>query len=470
MPPHDHLARKGAFTRMKKVILSTLALSLLVGSAAWAATAKAVAKPVPVAKEAPAVPMKSISEGSAPAQNVEAMKPGLSYNFLMDFKLFNLSNPTFANANGTSAWYFYPIYRAMVANVFQNGFAIYADVEKPGYANITYPSLKVNELYGKYQQDSFYTKMGRQIFGDTSDLLLGFQNDAVTFGWDLNAIDLKFFLAKTALLLPWNSTMQGMIGAVPEFSFGDSMSLRAYALVGTESITVTSGTPPTTSDKVNMLITLGGKYLLDLAVSEDGTFNLAAQLGIQFAGAQTAGGQSIDATNIGFKLDGGFKNEPPNALGFKANAHVVYTGGVDTTATTPKAPFMSTNALIGSGPGIFSKIEDGAGPYTYLDGTSAAARIQQFVGVFALGISAGLTVSGFDAEAGFWTYMDTYRYNPAPSSSSLGSEIDLTAGYKLMQALRLYGQFGVMLPSNPGNVSPAPGSAMKFVLGSSLMF
>ncbi len=452
---------------MRKIVLFALALTLLVGSAAWAATTKPAAKPA--VKEAPAV-VRTASAVSTPSETVDAMTPGLSYSFLMDLKVFNLGNPNFASSDGTSSWYFYPVYRAMLANVFQNNFAIYADIEKPGYANITYPALKVNELYGKYQQGGFYTQLGRQVFGDTDDLLLGFQNDAITFGFDLNTIDIKAFVAKTALFMPWGGTMEGMFGLVPEFAFTDTMLLRAYALIGTESIAVTSGTPPTTSDKVNMLITLGAKYLLDLPIGEHGSLGAGAQMGVQFASAQTAAAQNIDATNVGFKVDAGFSSLPPDGFGFKAQTHVIYTGGVDTTATTIKCPFLSANSLVGSGPGVFSKIENGAGPYTYLDSTAVGARIQQYVGVFALGLTAGIEVLGLDARAGFWTYVDTFRYDPAPSSASLGSELDFEAGYRLMKALRLYGQVGLYLPPNPANVSPAPGLASKVLFGSTLTF
>lgn len=454
---------------MRKMILFALALTLLVGNAAWAATAKPAAKPV--VKEAPAV-VRTTSVASTPSQNVDAMKPGLSYNFLMDVKMFNLGNPNFASSNGTSSWYFYPIYRAMVANVFENNFALYADVEKPGYANITYPALKVNELYGKYQQGNFYALVGRQIFGDTDDLLLGFQNDAITFGFDLNTIDIKAFVAKTALYLPWGGTMEGMFGLVPEFAFTDTMRLRAYALVGTESISVTSGTPPTTSDKINALITLGAKYLLDMPIGENGNLGAGAQMGLQFSNAQTATAASIDATNVGLKVDAGFSNRPPDGFGFNGKVHVVFTGGVDTTSTstTIKCPFLSANSLVGSGPGLFSKIENGAGPYTYLDSTAYGARIQQYVGVLALGLTAGIDVVGLDAGAGFWTYIDTFRYDPVPSTSSLGSELDFEAGYRLMKALRLYAQLGLYLPPNPTNLSPAPGIASKVLFGSTLTF
>jgi hypothetical protein len=446
----------------KAVMVLSLVLSLSAG-AAWAA--KAVAKPA--AKPAPAVTQAAAVAPAEPAAeaNIEAMKPGLAYNFDMDFKLFNLSNPNFASSNGTSSWYFYPTYRAVLSNVFANGFAVLADIEKPGYANVTYPTLKVNELYAKYQQGTFYLKLGRQIYGDTSDLLLGFQNDAIAAGWDLGTIDIEAFIAKTALLLPWGGTEQGLFGVVPKFQFGRDMGLRAYLLIGTESAATNSN-----ANNVNSLITLGGKYFALFPVSDTGKIDVAGQLGLQFAMAQTAGGQSIDATNVGLKLDGEFANTPQNALGFKVGAHIVFTGGVDTAATTPKAPFISPNELIGSGPGLFSKVENGAGPYTYVDSLLGNARVQQYAGVFALGLSGEILVSGFNVGLGFWTYSDNFHYNPAPSTSSLGSEIDQWAGYQIMAPLSVYEQIALYLPPNPANASPAPGSAFKFLLGTALTF
>lgn len=460
---------------MKKVVLWGSVLSLLVGGSAWAA--KPAAKSVTPAKSAAAPVVQSASKAAAVEQNVETMKPGLTYSFDLDFKLFNISNPTFANSNGSSSWYFYPTYRAVLSNVFQNGFAVLADVEKPGYAGITYPTVKINELYAKYKEGSFYVKLGRQVIGDTSDLLLGLQNDAILAGFDLGEIDLRAFFAKTELLLPWDGglvpagpTMDGLIGFIPTFGFGPTMGLNAYLLIGTEPITVTSGTPPTTSDKVNALITVGGKYYANLPVSEDGKLDLAGQLGLQFAMAQDNTAQTINATNLGMKIDGGFSNLPRDGVGFKVNAHVVYTGGTDTTATNPNYPFVSPNALIGSGPGLFSKIENGAGPYTYLDALNGNSKVQQYAGVFAFGVSGDILVGDFDGGLGFWTYMDTNHYNPAPSTSSLGSELNQIASYKLLSSLSIYEQMALFFPSNPANVSPAPGSALKFLVGSTLSF
>jgi len=453
---------KGEKKRMKKVVLLAAVLTLGISGAAWAAKSAASA-PVKAASTA-------LSAEVSAVQKLENMKPVLAYDFLMDFKLFDLSNPNFASSDGSSSWYFYPTYRAVLSNVFNNGFAILADIEKPGYASITYPTVKINELYGKYQQGDFYVKFGRQVFGDTSDLLLGFQNDALTAGFLLDAVDLQFFLAKTDLLMPWGGSLEGMLGFVPTFSFGPDMGLKGYLLIGTQSITVTSGTPATTSDKVNALITLGGKYFLDMPVSETGKFDLAGQLGLQFAMAQDAAAQSIDATNVGLKLDAGYGNLPPNALGFKVGGHVVFTGGVDTTATSIKAPFVSANALIGSGPGLFSKVENGAGTYTYLDAFNGNAQIQQYQALFALGLSGEISISAFNAGVGFWTFMDTNRYDPAPSSNSMGSEFDEFASYQILPALSVYQQFAVFIPSNPANLSPAPGSAIKFLVGSALKF
>ncbi len=101
--------------------------------------------------------------------------------------------------------------------------------------------------------------------------------------------------------------------------------------------------------------------------------------------------------------------------------------------------------------------------------------VQQYAGVFALRVNGGIEASGFFANAGIWTYMDNTNYpaNAKLNTSSIGTEIDEWAGYHIMKSLVVYQQLGVFFPANryPSAMSPAPtapGSALKFLVGTAL--
>ncbi|NTV51668.1 MAG: hypothetical protein HGA76_01455 [Candidatus Firestonebacteria bacterium] len=454
---------------MKKWIVLTAAL-VMIANAAWAAKAAAkttASKPTPVQASA------SADDSLTAAQRqIETMTPGLAYNFSLDVSLIDMYNMNFANTNQTSSWYYYPVYRAIVTDVFQHGFGVTADIEKPGYAGLTYPTIKVNELYGKYKMGNFYYKLGRQIFGDPDDLILGLQSDAVAFGMNLENIDLEFFYAHSDVVSVIG-TMDGTIGLIPTFTFSPSMGLRGYLLIETQPITVTSG--GTTSDKTNSIIFLGAKYYADLAVGSNASIAVGAQPAIQFALAQDAAARNIDATSFGIKADGTFKMAASRDFGFKAGAHMIFTGGDPDVALNTKAGFCSTNELVGSGPGLFDKVQDGAGPYTFVD-TIGSSKLQQYAGVFAFGLDAGFDVLDKTLQPGLalWFYSDTDTVSNV-KSSYIGTEFDETVVYHLNEHLSFYQQLGVMMP-NPsyhlptGGTDPSLGMGMKFVLGTKLEF
>ncbi len=405
----------------------------------------------------------------APVETIKQMKPGLEYNGSIDAKIFNLANRNFGES---SVWYFYPTYRMVLANVFsQKKFGLFVDIEKPGYANVTYPILKVNELYAKFQEASFYVKIGRQVFGDKEDLLLGFQNDAISLGFDLGSIDLLFFLAKTQLLLPWaaatNGTMDGLIGFVPTFDLGSAMALRGYLLVGTEPVTVTTLTQ--VEDKTNALILVGGKYKMDMPVGATANLGLGAQLGVQFGMARDLGDQSIDAMGLGTKIDGEYSMQSQD-FGFTIGGHIVYTSGDPDPAVNTKTGFVSTNALVGAGPGLFSKIENGAGPYTFLDGHLASGKIRNYAGLFAFGVTADFDIGKFHPGAGLWIYSNT-----DDEGEALGPEFNEWVIFRLSENVAFYQQAAIYMPSRDGIGWPpspalAPESAIKLLVGSSITF
>jgi len=482
---------------MKKV-LCFAAILALVGGSAWAAPAKPAAKSAPkpaaatyqsqpAASPVSAIDRQEISSLAAIAPErqplaaktmIDGMNPGLFYNFMVDLKLFALTNPTIVvpqNTNDTGDWFEYSTYRAVVGNVFNNGVAILADIEKPGYADVTYPTLKVNELYARFQQGSFFTKVGRQQIGDVDDLLLGLQADAVMVGFDLGSISLPAFIARAELSSPWGEDMDGMFGVVPDFRFGSTMGLKGYLLVNTHEIIVTptTGTP---HDVINMLITLGAKYDMSIPVGAAGSVDMSGQLGIETASARTATDQTVDATGVGLKLDGSFSSLPANAFGFKVGAHIVYTSGTDTTPPTanppaaPKYGFASNNTLPGSGPGLFSKVQDGARPFTYLDSHSYSTQFQQYQGVMALGATGDFFIGPVQLGAGLWSLADTTRYSTNPQPTRAGVEVDQWAIFRISKVVSFYEQLGYFLPANNTPTGSIVKNPLKFVIGSSLTF
>ncbi|MCD4813707.1 hypothetical protein K8S19_08460 [bacterium] len=441
---------------MKKGLIAITALFLLMGGMNLA-EAKKTTKTV-------------IQQDVSPSRLIDTMKPGFAFDGSIDIKMFNMTNANFIES---SDWYFYPVYQIVVANVFkQKNFGLYLDVEKPGYANITYPFIKVNELFAKFRQDAFYVKLGRQVFGDKDDLLLGFENDAVSLGFDLGTTDLLFFLARTQLITPWNTggNIESLIGFVPDFSFGKNMGLRGYLLVGMEPITITSGTPPTSEDSVNTLIQAGGKYSMDMQAGSKGKFGLDAQVGIQFGMAKTAGDDSIDATALGMKLDAGYAMRSNEDFAFKIAGHVVYTGGDPDPLLNTKAGFASLNNLSEAGPGMFSQIQDGAGPLTYLDGNLGSVKIDSYMGVLVLGVTGEFDFGMVKPGVGLWTYSDT-----DDEGEALGVEFDLWAAVPISEIVSFYGQFAYFVPNRDGigwPPSPADGpeNASKFLVGSTINF
>lgn len=400
----------------------------------------------------------------------------------IDVMAFNMTNPALTE---TSDWYFYPVYRTIVSKGFaRQNFLIQADVEKPGYANITYPIIKLNELYAKFQQSTFYVKLGRQLFGDQHDLLLGFQNDAVSMGFELPTFNVMVFFAKTNLLVPWGTggAIESMLGAVPSFDLGPNMKLDAKLLIGFEPITVTPITTPPSqpSDEVNTLVQAGGRYELVVPIDNGASLDLNAQLAVQMGiGAKTATDNNIDATSVGMKVDASY-GMTSGDVDYKIGGHIIYTGGDPEPGVNTKAGFASLNALPGAGPGLFSKIEDGAGPYTFIDRHLTSGLIRNLVGLFAIGITAELEVGQFVPAAGFWSYSDTND-----SGKALGIELNGGLGYRLSNTVSFYGQLAYYVPNREGleqrglwpinppaplPALPDPENVLKLLVGSSINF
>ncbi|MBN1594348.1 hypothetical protein JW933_00330 [candidate division FCPU426 bacterium] len=462
---------------MKKLLVPLLASGFLfsVTMLASAATAKPAAKEAPKAtpKPAPApIPQaKPAASKTKSVNQIESMQPGFAFNGGIDIKIFDMINAGFLE---TSDWYFYPVYRLQMANVFdKQNFGLFADLEKPGYANITYPFIKVNELYAKFQQDTFYVKLGRQVFGDKDDLLLGLQNDAISVGFDLGKTDLLFFLARTQILAPWNTggNIESVIGFVPTFTLGDTMGLRGYLLIGMEPITITTGTPPNldTEDSVNTIIHAGGKYALDMPAGPAANFGLDAQLGVQFGMAKTAADDSIDAMGLGMKLDAEYASQL-ETFGFAVGGHIVYTSGDPDPLVNTKCGFASSNALPGSGPGLFSKIQDGAGPYTYLDGHLVSPKIQNYAGVMAIGVTGEISFQTVTPGLGLWIYSNT-----DDEGESLGTELDEWVVWRMSDIVSFYQEAALFIPNRDGigwppSPADAPKSAVKLMVGSAIQF
>jgi hypothetical protein len=451
---------------MKKWIVLSAAL-VLVANVAWAArTRAAVATPVPTAVATPVVSDDSLTVAQ---RQIDTMTPGFAYNFSMDVSLIDMYNTTFATANETGSWYYYPVYRAILSDVFQNGMGVTADIEKPGYASGDYPTLKVNELYGKYKTGDFYFKVGRQVFGDKDDLLLGLQADAVDFGWYLSGTDLDFFYAHTDVLSPWGETMTGTMGFVPVFTFTPTMGLRGYLLIETAASTV-NNTDGTTSDHTNILSLIGAKYYMKLA-----GLDLGAELGIQFPSAEDTTGADYKATSEGVKLDAAYTHGNNN-FGFNVGGHLVYTGGASSDGTN--LGFVSPNQLVGSGPGLFNKIQDGAGAYTWVDSLHAGnEKLNQYDGLFAFGLDANFDILGKMLQPGvaLWFYGDNNGMNNV-KSGYIGTEFDETLTYNMNKNISFYELFGYMMPNASYTVPSAQATnpnynpAMKFVLGTKLAF
>jgi len=467
----------GIKDHMKKGFILLVALLFFLGSTELAAAKKKTIKP---ARKSMKIERVGSQQQLTPLEIIASMKPGFAFNGNIDIKIFDMVN---ANFGETSDWYFYPVYRVMLANVFaKKRFGLYVDVEKPGYASITYPFIKVNELYAKFQQDTFYVKLGRQIFGDKDDLLLGLQNDAVSLGFDLGQTDLLVFLARTQIITPWNTggNIESVIGFVPDFTLGEAMTLRGYLLIGMEPITITTGTPPTSKDSVNTLIHAGGKYSMDMPAGPTGSFGLDAQLGIQFGMAKTTSDESIDAMGLGMKLDAEYTAQTSKNFAFTVTGHVVYTSGDPDPALNTKTDFASTNTLVGSGPGLFSKIQDGAGPYTYLDSHLVSAKIQNYMGVVAIGVTGDFDFGFIQPGVGLWVYSDTNN-----DGKGLGTEFNEWLVYQLSPVVSFYQQLAYFMPNregleqlglwtpNPPAPAPAvagPENALKFLIGSSINF
>ncbi len=411
-------------------------------------------------------------------QTAGGISDELTFRGKIDIDAFNMSN---ANYTETSDWYFYPIYRVIVSKGFsRQHFMLLADLEKPGYADVTYPFIKVNELYAKFQESTFYVKLGRQQFGDTDDLLLGLQNDAISAGFDLGSVDLMAFFARTRLLAPWvtGGFMESLIGFVPTFKMANNMNLDAKLLIANQPITITSGTSAPT-DSINSLVQAGGRFNMLMPAGDEATLNLAAQLGLQFAMARTATDNSIDATSLGVKLDAtyGMKADQFN---LDVGGHIIYTGGNPEPGTNTKAGFASLNALPGAGPGVFSKIEDGAGPYTYVDDHLAGLIIRDLAGVMAAGLTAKMEIGAIVPGLGIWFYSDTNK-----DGKGLGMEVDASAAYRLSQTVSFYAQLGLFTPNREGlegrglwapnppaplPANPDPKAVTKLLIGSSINF
>ncbi len=410
------------------------------------------------------------------SQSNTGISDEFTFKGMIDLKAFNMSNIAYTE---TSDWYFYPVYRTIVSKGFaKQHFTLLADLEKPGYADVTYPFIKVNELYAKFQESTFYVKLGRQQFGDTDDLLLGLQNDAISAGFDLGSVDLMAFFARTRLLAPWvtGGFIESLIGFVPTFDMGHNMNLDAKLLIGNQPITITTGTP---HDSINSLVQAGGRFNMLLPAGDEATLDLAAQLGLQFAMARTATDNSIDATSLGVKLDAtyGMKADQFN---LDIGGHIIYTGGNPEPGTNTKAGFASLNALPGAGPGLFSKIEDGAGPYTYLDDHLAGLIIRDLAGIMAAGLTAKMEIGAIVPGLGFWFYSDTNK-----DGKGLGMEVDFSAAYRLSQTVSFYAQLGLFTPNRDGlegrglwqpnppaplPATPDPKAVTKLLIGSSINF
>ena len=461
---------------MKKMLVFLMFMSLLLSGAAWAAKTtakKAAAQPTPAATQTDTdtQTVPDVEGQYAAQKQIQNMTPGLAYNLSMDVSLIDMYNTSFATKNESANWYYYPVYRAIVTDVFQNGMGVTADIEKPGYAGIDYPTLKVNELYGKYKTGNFYFKVGRQVFGDKDDLLLGLQTDAISFGWDLDTTDLAFFYAHTDVLSPWGETMDGTMGFVPVFNFTPTMGLRGYLLIETAPSTV-NNSDGTVSDHTNMLALIGAKYFLSLS-----SFDLGAQVGIQVPSAEDNGGNDYKATSEGFKLDAAFKHGN-NTFGFNVGGHLVITGGTSTDGTN--LGFVSPNQLAGSGPGLFNKIQDGAGPNTWVDslgvGSSGNEKLNQYEGVIAFGLDANFDILNKMLQPGVavWFYQDNDGMDNVKSTYA-GTEVDETLTYNMNKHIAFYELLGYMMP-NPSYRVPtgadnyAYNPAIKFVLGTKLTF
>lgn len=457
---------------MKKWFVLSAALALaLATNVAWAKTAlpKKAEAPVAASYAPPAE-----ADVALPAQKqIQTMTPGLAYNFDMDVSLVDMYNTTFAKEHALGSWYYYPVYRAIITDVFSNGLGVTADIEKPGYAGLTYPTVKVNELYAKYRTGNFYYKLGRQVFGDTSDLVLGLQSDAIAFGWDTPGMDLAFFYAHTDVVNYFLGTMDGTMGFVPTFNFTPDMGLKGYLVIETQPITTTAPGAAYSQNQTNSLIYLGAKYFMNMPVGH-GSIDVGAQPVIQFAMAQDAGTNNYDATSFGFKGDAsfGFGSE---AVIFRTGVHLVYTGGDPDVNVNTKAGFSSPNELVGSGPGLFNKIQDGAGPYSYVDGFGSS-KIQQYQGVFAFGWDAKFEFMKRMLEPGIeiWAYSDTDKLDNV-KSGYIGTEIDETINFNLNANLSFYQQLGYMMLNTSyrvpsGGTDPDYGAAIKFVLGTKLAF
>jgi hypothetical protein len=292
----------------------------------------------------------------------------------------------------------------------------------------------------------------------------------------INNIDLALFYAHTDVVSNFLGTMDGTMGIVPTFQFSPTMGLRGFLVIETQPITVTPAGSTTPSDKTNALIYLGAKYFMNMPVGGKGRIDIGAEPAVQFAMAQDAGANNYDATSFGFKADGAFSMAASKDFGFKAGAHMVFTGGDPDTLVNTKAGFSSPNELVGSGPGAFNKVQDGAGPYTYVDGIPNSAKLQQYAGVFVFGLDAGVDAMDkmIEGGVGLWFYSDTDKLDNV-KSGFIGTEIDENITFNLNQHLAIYQQLGYMIPNSSyrvpnGATDPTYSAALKFVLGTRLMF
>lgn len=451
---------------MKKVFMLALALVFATGSAAWAkplarhsVKTKVYKLDAGVFQTSPNSLVDLIGDLSSVTQ-VDDMKLGLAYNMLMDIKLFNMTQADFSSTPSTSSQFFYSTYRALLSNVFSSTLAVLADIEKPGYTSATYPGLKVNQLYAKVKQGNLTVRVGREILGDTDDLFLGLQNDAITLGLDQGTLDLEFFLAKPELLMPWGGGLDGLIGFVPTYDLGNDMDVRGYVLIGTQSLTVLN------AQRVNALFQVGGKYTWIKSMGENASLNLVGQLGGQFASAQTSAGANINANGLGVKADGIYTVQTSKTLAMRAGGHAIFTSGAQDANSTG---FASLNGLEGSGPGLFNKIQDGAGLYTYLDsiGGVVGDKIRRMQGIFGFGLTGELSAGAWEPGLGVWFYGNTNK-----DGKLMGTEVDEWVNFKLNDMFSFYQQGGIFLPNaegigwTPGTPGPVP--AIKLLVGTRL--
>ena len=405
----------------------------------------------------------------ASVKRIQTMEPGFDFNGILDSKIFTIKDKDYGLNKEKLEWYFYPKYQILLSKVLaKKNIGLFVDVEKPGYTGENYPTLEINQLYAKFIKGIFCLKIGRQTFGDREDLLLGLQNDAISLGLNMPIIDLTFFIADSNFLNAWQGRVEGLIGFIPTLRLKEEMFLKGYLLLGSDTVEITTNQGEV-KNNINKLLTVGGRYTWAWILNKSMSLDLNTQIGLQFAKAKSIYDKDIQTNALGFKLDTQYTLKQ-DKFAINLGVDVVYTTGNPDLSEETRVGFMGANNLDDTGPGLFTKIEDGGGNAAFLDTFTGGDKIKNYMGLLALGLKTDINISRFEPGLGFWFYSDTDK-----AGKELGIETDQWLLYHFSDTVTFYQELALFKPSDKSqlvknNKEAGIKPVIKFVIGTAIIF